>query len=303
MLQIVLQFVRRIMFELPPCRIFDHRNLPQIFKLRLKFTRDNVLNLKVVGERIELMEENLKDTTTTVTEERALEKETQPGEQAAAQPAAQAAAQQEAPAAQPVYQYAVNPEILPPVKNNENFITQPSKPKKTRGKAAKVIALALCCSLVGGAAGAGSVLCFEHLLRRPGMKIARMNGDGPDKSERRNNNQEWSARSDDDRDSFRNRGGNYGSQRKGTGRDSQSFGNDQNRNQDKNRDQDQGRGQQNGGRKDFGQNRQSQGAPNINGKDQGTNQQPDKGSDANNNKTTPPDNAQTKPSDGGEAKN
>ena len=245
------------------------------------------------------MEENLKDTTKTLTEEKALEKETQPGEQTAAQPAAQAAAQQEAPAAQPVYQYAVNPEILPPVKNNENFITQPSKPKKTRGKAAKVIALALCCSLVGGAVGAGTVICLNAygIGVGPGYKIARMVNVGTGRRMRNNDNQEWSARSDDDRDSFRNRGGNYGSQRKGTGRDSQNFGNDQNR------DQDQGRGQQNGGRKDFGQNRQSQGAPNINGKDQGTNQQPDKGSDANNNQTTPPDNAQTKPSDGGEAKN
>ena len=36
-------------------------------------------------------------------------------------------------------------------------------PKKTRGTAAKIVALALCCSLVGGAAGAGGVFTLERL--------------------------------------------------------------------------------------------------------------------------------------------
>ena len=36
-------------------------------------------------------------------------------------------------------------------------------PKKIRGNAAKVVALALCCSLVGGAAGAGGVFALEKL--------------------------------------------------------------------------------------------------------------------------------------------
>jgi len=36
-------------------------------------------------------------------------------------------------------------------------------PKKTRGTAAKIVALALCCSLVGGAAGAGGVFALERL--------------------------------------------------------------------------------------------------------------------------------------------
>ena len=35
-------------------------------------------------------------------------------------------------------------------------------PKKTRGTAAKIVALALCCSLVGGAAGAGGVLALNR---------------------------------------------------------------------------------------------------------------------------------------------
>ena len=255
------------------------------------------------------MEENLKDTTNALTE-KAQERQAQATVQAA-QPAAHAAAQQ----TEPVYQPSGNPGILLSVKNNEDqtqHVTQPSKPKKTRGNAAKVIALALCCSLVGGAVGAGSVLCFEHFVGRPGMKIARMNGDGRVKQERRNNDQEWSADSDGGQDSFRNRGGNQGSQRKGTGRDSQNSDQDQNQNQNQDRSQnrnrnqgqgqDRSQGQQNGGRKEFGQNRQSQGAPNINSKDQGTDSQPDKGSDAGKNQTTTPDNNQTKPSDGGEAK-
>ena len=37
-------------------------------------------------------------------------------------------------------------------------------PKKTRGTAAKIVVLALCCSLVGGAAGAGGVFAVDRLL-------------------------------------------------------------------------------------------------------------------------------------------
>lgn len=53
--------------------------------------------------------------------------------------------------------------------NNENVndvLKTPSythTPKKTRGNAAKVVALALCCSLVGGAAGAGGMIAFMNL--------------------------------------------------------------------------------------------------------------------------------------------
>ena len=39
-------------------------------------------------------------------------------------------------------------------------------PKKTRGTAAKIVVLALCCSLVGGAAGAGGVIAVDRLLIR-----------------------------------------------------------------------------------------------------------------------------------------
>lgn len=40
--------------------------------------------------------------------------------------------------------------------------TQIPIPKKTRGSAAKVVALALCCSLVGGACGAGGFAAYEY---------------------------------------------------------------------------------------------------------------------------------------------
>ena len=43
---------------------------------------------------------------------------------------------------------------------NNNTSYTPT-PKKTRGTAAKVVALALCCSLVGGAAGAGGILAYD----------------------------------------------------------------------------------------------------------------------------------------------
>lgn len=200
------------------------------------------------------------------------EKEAQTTAQAAAQPAAQAVQ----PAPQPVFYQAQQPMT--------QINTLPSKPKKTRGNAAKVIALALCCSLVGGAVGAGSVICLNAfgIGVKPGMKISRMINKDSGRRERNKDDQERSAKSDGDRDSFRNRGGNNGGQRKGTGRNEQF--------QDK---------VQPGGRDNFGRNRQSQGESNIKGKDQGTNL-PDKGSDPNG--QTTPETEQTKPSAGGEAK-
>lgn len=205
------------------------------------------------------------------------EKEAQTTAQAAQpapQPVAQAAFQ---PAPQPVFYQAQQPMT--------QVNTQPSKPKKTRGNAAKVVALALCCSLVGGAVGAGSVICLNAfgIGVRPGMKITRMINGGTGKRERRNkDNQERSANSDGNRDSFKNRGGNDGGQRKGTGRDKQYKDN-----------------VQPGGRDNFGRNRRSQGESNIKGKDQGTNL-PDKGSDPKGQTTPEPE--QTKPSAGGEEK-
>jgi hypothetical protein len=277
------------MFELPPCRIFDHRNLPQIFKLRLKLTRDNVLNLRVVGERIELMGKELeKATDIKANPEEKVQEEAK---------AAQASQPVEPVFQQPVYQPGYQPGFVPAPQFTMQSNTQPSKSKKARGKAAKVIALALCCSLVGGAVGAGTVICLNAygIGVGPGYKIARMVSGGTGGRMRDNDNQERSARSDDDRDSFRNRGGNNGSQRKGTGRDSQNFGNDQNRKWN----QDQGQDKRNGGRNDFGRSRQSQGESNIKGKDQGANT-PDKGSDPAG--QTTPETQQTKPSAGGEAK-
>lgn len=52
-------------------------------------------------------------------------------------------------------------------------------PKKTRGTAAKLVVLALCCSLVGGAVGAGGVIAVDRLLIRRNTKIARNQDAGP----------------------------------------------------------------------------------------------------------------------------
>lgn len=49
--------------------------------------------------------------------------------------------------------------------------TQITTPKKTRGSAAKVMALALCCSLVGGAVGAGGFAVCDHLRAVAGEDI------------------------------------------------------------------------------------------------------------------------------------
>lgn len=49
--------------------------------------------------------------------------------------------------------------------------TQITTPKKTRGSAAKIMALALCCSLVGGAVGAGGFAVCDHLRAVAGEDI------------------------------------------------------------------------------------------------------------------------------------
>ena len=55
-----------------------------------------------------------------------------------------------------------NSENLQVITENKQTITpQDPSPKKTKGTAAKAVALALCCSLVGGIAGAGGILCYE----------------------------------------------------------------------------------------------------------------------------------------------
>ena len=53
--------------------------------------------------------------------------------------------------------------------NNTSYM---STPKKTRGKAAKVVAFALCCSLVGGVVGAGSIVLLDN-LRSNGESMVR----------------------------------------------------------------------------------------------------------------------------------
>ena len=161
--------------------------------------------------------------------------------------------------------------------------------RRTRGSAAKVVALALCCSLAGGAVGAGSVICLNAfgIRVRPGMKIVRMINGGQGRTGRRDrnnnrNDQERSANNNGSGYSFKNRGGNDGSRRKGTGRNGQYRDN-----------------VQPDGRYNFGHGRRSQGESNIKGKDQGTTT-PDKGSDPTT--QTPPETQQTTPSAGGEAK-
>lgn len=192
------------------------------------------------------------------------------------QPAAQAADQAADQAgSQPAFQAAPQ---------TTQSIPQPSKPKKTRGKAAKVVALALCCALAGGAVGAGGVICLRHfgIWGRPGRNITRMiNGDAGIRGRNRNG-QGRSANSNGGSDSFRNRGGNNGGQRKGTGRSGQYRDN-----------------VQPGGRYNFGHGRRSQGESNIPGKDQGTTA-PDKGSEPTTQTTPAPE--QTTPTTGGEAK-
>lgn len=192
------------------------------------------------------------------------------------QPAAQTAAQAADQAgSQPAFQAAPQ---------TTQSIPQPSKPKKTRGKAAKVVALALCCALAGGAVGAGGVICLRHfgIWGRPGRNITRMiNGDAGIRGRNRNG-QGRSANSNGGSDSFRNRGGNNGGQRKGTGRSGQYRDN-----------------VQPGGRYNFGHGRRSQGESNIPGKDQGTTA-PDKGSEPTTQTTPAPE--QTTPTTGGEAK-
>ena len=55
---------------------------------------------------------------------------------------------------------AANTATDPNTNTAQNSTPTPTR-KRTRGSAAKVIALALCCSLVGGAAGAGGVIAYD----------------------------------------------------------------------------------------------------------------------------------------------
>ena len=59
-------------------------------------------------------------------------------------------------------------------KEEQNNLTQTTKPPKKR-KAVRTVALALCCSLVGSALGAGSVLAVDRFLVKPTTSIGRIN--------------------------------------------------------------------------------------------------------------------------------
>ena len=59
-----------------------------------------------------------------------------------------------------------------PLTVGQQYTTQITTPKKTRGSAAKVMALALCCSLVGGAAGAGGFAFYDYLCDNNGENLS-----------------------------------------------------------------------------------------------------------------------------------
>lgn len=228
------------------------------------------------------MEKELENTTN----DKALPEEKQEAETAAeaAKSAGRPGSQVVQPVQKPAAEAGPNPAFQAAPQFTTQSIPQPSKPKKTRGKAAKVVALALCCALAGGAVGAGGVICLRHfgIWGRPGRNITRMiNGDAGIRGRNRNG-QGRSADQNGGSDSFRNRGGNNGGQRKGTGRSGQYRDN-----------------VQPGGRNYFGRGRHSQGESNIKGKDQGTTT-PDKGSGTSGQTTPAPE--QTTPTTGGEAK-
>ena len=63
-------------------------------------------------------------------------------------------------------------------KDEQNIVEQTPKSKKTKGITAKVVALALCCSLAGGALGAGGVFVAERFLFRPNMNIEQISNGG-----------------------------------------------------------------------------------------------------------------------------
>ena len=55
----------------------------------------------------------------------------------------------------------------------QNNVTLTSNTPKTKGKAVKTAVLALCCSLVGSALGAGGVLAVDRFLVKPDVSISR----------------------------------------------------------------------------------------------------------------------------------
>ena len=80
---------------------------------------------------------------------------------------------------------ANNPAINLNENTAQNSTPTPTR-KRTRGSAAKVIALALCCSLVGGAAGAGGVIAYDafrgndQVVERTGDRDGKDDGDKND---------------------------------------------------------------------------------------------------------------------------
>lgn len=177
--------------------------------------------------------------------------------------------------------------VVQPAVQTATPSTHPSKPKKTRGTAAKVIALALCCSLVGGAVGAGSVICLSAFCFRPDRKIAAFKADGPVSNRNRDDRKDRQKGDGNGRGSSENRERFNGGRRDEKGSGQQFSGN---------------RDQHNGSWKGSGSRKHSQGGSGQNKKDQGTDKQPDKGSDNSGNTQTPSGDSGTQPSNGGDEK-
>jgi hypothetical protein len=75
---------------------------------------------------------------------------------------------------------AVKVAVAGPQLTDSDISQQMLPQKKTRGTAAKIVVLALCCSLVGSAAGAGGVIAVDRFLIGRNMQIVNMPEAGPE---------------------------------------------------------------------------------------------------------------------------
>ncbi len=74
---------------------------------------------------------------------------------------------------------AVKVAVAGPQLTDSDISQQMLPQKKTRGTAAKIVVLALCCSLVGSAAGAGGVIAVDRFLIGRNMQIVNTQEAGP----------------------------------------------------------------------------------------------------------------------------
>ena len=75
---------------------------------------------------------------------------------------------------------AVKVAVAEPQITDSDISQQMLPQKKTRGTAAKIVVLALCCSLVGSAAGAGGVIAVDRFLIGRNMQIVNTPEAGPE---------------------------------------------------------------------------------------------------------------------------